>query len=146
MRLEEVKYFSPEELGDKKYVFVDPDELYKGDEYTYISNGYVMVRDVDRVLSSKRKMVKEHRLVLAKMLGRPLKSSEHVHHINRDKTDNRPENLVIVSSRVHALLHSYLDLIDKFEQLLDEELPKSGNAREKFELIKKHTLHEFSER
>lgn len=42
--------------------------------------------------------VMEHRLIVARLLGRCLKRSEVVHHVNHDPTDNRPTNLMLFSS------------------------------------------------
>jgi hypothetical protein len=41
----------------------------------------------------------EHRLVMERPTG-------EVHHVNGDKADNRPENLVVLSKREHATLHA----------------------------------------
>lgn len=51
-----------------------------------------------------------HRRVAEEMLGRPLKPGEVVHHIDRNKRNNSPENLMVFASQAeHAAWHKTHD-------------------------------------
>jgi hypothetical protein len=50
-----------------------------------------------------------HRMVAEEKLGRALLPSEHVHHIDRDKGNNEPINLLVLSHMDHNRLHRAID-------------------------------------
>lgn len=51
----------------------------------------------------------EHRLVVARTMGRVLHPEEHVHHINGIKNDNRLENLVLMDWATHSREHRLVE-------------------------------------
>jgi len=73
---------------------------------TVTSHGYVLVWKPEHPGADVRGYIYEHRLVGGRILGRPLFSSEQVHHIDGDKQNNSPENLMVVSgAKEHRVLH-----------------------------------------
>lgn len=77
----------------------------KTTRYWYVTaRGYVMLRKPDHPMAQKSGYVMEHRLVMAEYLGRLLGANEVVHHRNGVKTDNRIENLELLSKSEHDRL------------------------------------------
>jgi len=50
----------------------------------------------------------EHRVIAEQLVGRPLRSDEHVHHRDEDKQNNDPENLLVLQAKEHVALHAKL--------------------------------------
>jgi hypothetical protein len=68
-----------------------------------IVKGYRWIRMPEHPNATTAGYIAEHRLVMSKLLGRPLDEGEVVHHKNRNKLDNRPENLELIGSNAEHL-------------------------------------------
>jgi predicted Rossmann fold nucleotide-binding protein DprA/Smf involved in DNA uptake len=71
---------------------------------TVASNGYVLIKDRDNPMADVRGYVYEHRRVIADEIGRPLTSTEQVHHEDQIKVNNAVENLELCASIAHHRL------------------------------------------
>lgn len=69
-------------------------------------HGYILIAMPGHPRATKAGYVLEHILVAEKALGKPLPVGAEPHHVNEDRSDNRPENLVVCQDRAyHKLLH-----------------------------------------
>jgi hypothetical protein len=86
--------------------------------------GYVRVRCPQHPNANRNGYVLEHRKVAADALGRPLLSTEEVHHIDGNKQNNAPANLLVVPRGKHQKLHA--DVCRELNSLRQEVARLSG--------------------
>ena len=76
------------------------------------ADGYIQVklRENDPLfpMTTKTGYCPQHREVMGRHMGRPLKRWEIVHHINGDKKDNDINNLLLTTMSPHIKLHFHL--------------------------------------
>ncbi len=66
-------------------------------------HGYILILRPDHPYANRHGYVREHRLVMEKVLGRYLEPSEVVHHIDGNRAHNAPENLEVHASNAEHL-------------------------------------------
>lgn len=90
----------------------------------YTGEGYRAVKNYKgspyHKMANKANYILEHRLIMAKHIGRCLYPWEVVHHINGDRLDNRIENLQLMTTSSHTidtqLKHYVVWLENKIEE------------------------------
>ncbi len=97
-----------------------------GDTTTY--GGYVWERCPGHPKANHFGFVAQHRLVGEDLAGRPLHTNECVHHRNEVRTDNRPENLQVLTQTEHRRLHAR-DRAERAAIPLDPEEVKACLAK-----------------
>ena len=85
---------------------------------TVDGKGYVLLRLPGHARANHNGYVREHILVVEKMLGRRLKRGEIVHHKNENVKDNSPENLLVFSNKAEHTQYHW----DKRRGLLKKEV------------------------
>ena len=65
---------------------------------TLRADGYIMHESGGRA-------VLEHVMLAERALGKPLPRGVHVHHVDENRSNNAPSNLVICTAAYHRLLH-----------------------------------------
>jgi predicted DNA-binding protein YlxM (UPF0122 family) len=71
------------------------------------SKGYFLINSPQHPFASKRGYVREQRLIMEKKINRFLTKKEVVHHIDKNITNNHPDNLMLMpSQKEHLRLHN----------------------------------------
>ena len=68
--------------------------------------GYVLIRDPSHPNARGNGYVAAHRKAGADKLGRPLLSTEEAHHIDGNKKNNSPDNIMVIERGPHQRLHA----------------------------------------
>lgn len=78
-----------------------------GKGYVITDRGYKKIKLPDHPRADKRGYVREHIVVMEQIIGRHLAPGETVHHKNKVRDDNRPENLELFSSHSDHLKQDF---------------------------------------
>lgn len=111
---------TPTIVGRFKQIGISTDRFHKG--YSIKDSGYTLIYKKEHPNADKKGYVPIHRLIVESNIGRYLTKSEVIHHKDKDKTNNSIDNLEILNSSQHAMIHSKEERkpidIEKAKQML----------------------------
>lgn len=91
-----------------------------------VAGGRIAVYVPQRPKANPSGYVLRSRYVMEQSLGRILDSSEHVHHKNENKIDDRIENLELTTLGEHIKIHKPWEKIRKLDYVLIESYMLAG--------------------
>ncbi len=104
-----------------------------GENHWHWKGGHVNSHGYKILSINGKPGIYEHRLIAERVLGRPLQKDEIVHHIDGNRLNNSPDNLVVMKvwehdklkEGVRAFSHTNKDCEEAAKTLLDFGWPKA---------------------
>jgi hypothetical protein len=90
--------------GKKCWWTLEKHGRWKGGKFVG-TRGIIYIKVENHPHKTKQGYVLEHILVMEKHLGRLLRVNEVIHHLNHNPSDNRIENLKLMTKSSHGSLH-----------------------------------------
>lgn len=88
--------------------------MFYKDRKRYYKNGYIVIEfpEHHKAFDTGNGIigVYEHVLIAEEdVLGRPIREGEVVHHLDKNRSNNSPDNLLVLLNPSHTKLHAWLD-------------------------------------
>ena len=111
-----------------KRVFNYKSKKWNGGKYID-PDGYIQVKIHNHPYADKQNYVGEHRLIVEKIMRKYIPISCPTHHINKVRTDNHPNNLMIfINKSAHNRFHHNPDTVKPEEIIFDGSVILSSQS------------------